>query len=206
MLRFPSIIHWAAAASALVFNSPDNHIIPPPPQKKERNGGESEGERSAKGENDERIKEGIWAKKDPCFCFRGALADESRESSELMPSQHRGCRIKARTTRKGPSDAWKTLANGAFSSGLQVQSWRRPPCSSSTSQSDAQEETFTPLHPSPHGLHLHGGGEPPAETARPPRGKTLDPSPPGQTSAERRFLLHFHRWIFPSLNENQSTN
>lgn len=30
MLRFPSIIHWAAAASALVFNSPDNHIIPPP--------------------------------------------------------------------------------------------------------------------------------------------------------------------------------
>ena len=28
--RFPSIIHQAAAASASVFNSPDDHIIPPP--------------------------------------------------------------------------------------------------------------------------------------------------------------------------------
>lgn len=39
--RFPSIIHRAAAASALVFNSPDNHIIPPP--KRERNGSKGGG-------------------------------------------------------------------------------------------------------------------------------------------------------------------
>lgn len=34
--RFPSIIHRAAAASAPVFNSPDDHIIPPP--KRDRQG------------------------------------------------------------------------------------------------------------------------------------------------------------------------
>lgn len=46
--RFPSIIHRAAAASAPVFNSPDDHIIPPP--KRDRQGRGKGGRRgSARG-------------------------------------------------------------------------------------------------------------------------------------------------------------
>lgn len=49
--RFPSIIHRAAAASAPVFNSPDDHIIPPPKRDGRADGwgggkrGEGDGER-----------------------------------------------------------------------------------------------------------------------------------------------------------------
>lgn len=50
-LRFPSIIHRAAAASALVFNSPDDHIIPPPPKEREEDGARK---RSRGRENGER--------------------------------------------------------------------------------------------------------------------------------------------------------
>lgn len=50
--RFPSIIHRAAAASAPVFNSPDDHIIPPP-----KRDGRTDG-RTERGEGDGEGKEG----------------------------------------------------------------------------------------------------------------------------------------------------
>lgn len=56
--RFPSIIHRAAAASAPVFNSPDDHIIPPPKRAgpgRGRGGGQLTGGRKEEKQKKKRL-------------------------------------------------------------------------------------------------------------------------------------------------------
>lgn len=72
--RFPSIIHQAAAASAPVFNSPDDHIIPPP-----KRDGQLQGRREMARER-KKIKNEVEEEE------RGKKAPERHSEIERFPS------------------------------------------------------------------------------------------------------------------------